>query len=148
MADDGALVVSGIGAARGKGVAWSMDTSRFTPGTYTLGMDAAVGPDWYPAVWYGGVPYSGARRLGYIATGGVSVDFTLTQEQIDAGLWFGVARFTSGAATFEPITVRAMLQPADRSSPWERPDDTDAVVEWSPTPTQADMPDTQDPSAS
>lgn len=128
---DGSLLVSGgEGLAKGKGVAWRLDASRFTPGRYRLTLygDAWTVPNVYPAVWTGDISTS-VNRLGYVNTGGRTVAFDLTAEHIRKGLLFGFCRrLTDDNTGFGPIRVRACLTPAGSvPGEWVAPDDITAV---------------------
>lgn len=129
IADDGALVVSGTGLLPAKGIAWPLDATRFTPGTYTLACTPAFKGNTYVGVWAGPIGDVPARNsLGYVTMNATEGQVKVTAANIATGLYFGICQYSNApVGDLAATTLRCMLQPAGQSSPWEKPDDVNAT---------------------
>lgn len=127
--DAGELVISGSGLLPAKGIAWPLDTSRITPGTYTLTCTPAFRNGTYEGIWAGPIGDVPSRNnLGYVTMNTTEAQVRVTDANIAAGLYFGLCRYSNEkGGDLAETTLRCMLQPVGQSAPWEKPDDVNAT---------------------
>lgn len=127
IAGDGALELSGVdGLAGGRGVAWTLDASRLTPGIYVLSSQEPGNLNYYVGIFVGS-GMNGGNRVAYIPPGGKRINVSLAADQIAKGVKLGILLYQAGSKTpFGPDTLHLSLTPAGQPDTWERPDDTSA----------------------
>ena len=119
---DGSLSLSGGDLTSSRGVAWPLDPTLFAPGVYRLTVTKPMPAGIYIGIW------SASQRVVYVSGNSTGTNLTITREQIDTGLRFGVCTLAAGGLSFGPVTVKPMLAPGTSTLDWESPDMRNAVA--------------------